>query len=262
LFINFLSLHFIFIKHFYHLLSNALTNIDFRLIKSNNHDSRVHTFGIGSGASKKFVIGAAECGKGSYSMIPDNDPSINAKVIKALKLASRPLFDQMEVDWNNNQDAIKFLSPSKEYQGCFYEEEPIEICALLDKEKLIKDTLKLSFHDTLYHKETEYSFEIDPEAITVTENDNSFKARIQTYITEQEALEDKGLEIDKTILKERSIKYSVLCKETSFFGKVKNKNKVTTEQQMKFMEIKPGKLQILNKMLYWWKISTNFSLNF
>jgi hypothetical protein len=213
----------------------------FSLIKSHNHQNKVHTFGIGSGASESFVVGAAEAGKGSHVMIPDGDTSINAKVIKALKLASRPAFNQITIDWGTNKDAVKFSVPNETSEGMFYEEDPIEICALLDSQSLSKGELKLSFSDTLHHKQKEYTFTIDPENILVSENDNCFKSVAKKYISELESLIKKGEDAKSTDLVETSVKYSVLCKETSFFGKVKNKKKSTEKEEIIQMKVETSK---------------------
>jgi hypothetical protein len=52
-------------------------------------NSRVHSFGIGSGCSKYLVKEVAIAGRGSYSFVSDKD-NLNVKVIDALKKASNP----------------------------------------------------------------------------------------------------------------------------------------------------------------------------
>lgn len=54
------------------------------MIKENNHIARVHTFGIGSGASSYLIEEGAKAGLGLSFMVPDDDPSLNSKVIQAL----------------------------------------------------------------------------------------------------------------------------------------------------------------------------------
>ncbi len=45
-------------------------------IKKHSHTTRVHTFGIGSGADSFLVKEMAKAGNGESYMIPDNDPSL------------------------------------------------------------------------------------------------------------------------------------------------------------------------------------------
>jgi hypothetical protein len=58
---------------------------------SNNDDTKVFTFGIGTGCDEDLVKRAAEAGRGSYSMVVDNNPKdLKAKVVNALRKASDP----------------------------------------------------------------------------------------------------------------------------------------------------------------------------
>lgn len=65
------------------LTDGAIGNADqvINLIKKNNHNTRLHTFGIGSGASTYLVKETAKAGLGRSHLVPDNDPSLNEKVI-------------------------------------------------------------------------------------------------------------------------------------------------------------------------------------
>ena len=60
------------------------------LIAKNSNKARCHSFGIGSGASRELVKGAAIAGKGTYQFIADNDKSMNEKVIYSLSQAVKP----------------------------------------------------------------------------------------------------------------------------------------------------------------------------
>lgn len=58
---------------------------------SNNDDTKVFTFGIGAGCDKDLVTKVAEAGRGSFSMVGDNNPKdLKEKVINALSVASEP----------------------------------------------------------------------------------------------------------------------------------------------------------------------------
>jgi hypothetical protein len=75
-------------------------------IRKNCHTTRVHSFGIGSGADTFLVKEMAKAGKGKSFMIDDDDPTLQSKVIQALKLATAPSFTQVAVDWGVYQGAV------------------------------------------------------------------------------------------------------------------------------------------------------------
>ena len=86
-------------------ISNTQQVLD--IIEKHNHETRVHSFGIGSGASKYLVNEIAHSGKGTATHIADGDKQINAKVIRALKQAAKPAFTNVNIDWKSNQKAIE-----------------------------------------------------------------------------------------------------------------------------------------------------------
>ena len=49
-----------------------------------NDKIRVFTFGLGSGCDKQLVQQTAEAGRGTYTIVADNDPNLNGLVIRAL----------------------------------------------------------------------------------------------------------------------------------------------------------------------------------
>jgi hypothetical protein len=58
---------------------------------SKGDDTKVFTFGIGNGCDEDLVKRVAEKGRGSYSIVGDNNPKdLKAKVINALRKASDP----------------------------------------------------------------------------------------------------------------------------------------------------------------------------
>lgn len=79
-----------------------------KLIDWNSHTSRLHTFGIGSGASSYLVKETARAGKGKSYLVPDQDPSLNSKVIQTLKTACKPAFTSLKIDWGVDSSALQF----------------------------------------------------------------------------------------------------------------------------------------------------------
>ena len=62
-----------------------------QLMCQNNDDTKVFTFGIGNGCDKDLVEKVAIAGKGTSSIIEDNNPKdLKAKVVNALRKASDP----------------------------------------------------------------------------------------------------------------------------------------------------------------------------
>jgi len=78
-------------------------------IREYNYCARVHTFGIGSGASRYLVKETAKAGLGTSALIPDGDQQIKAKVIQALNIAAKPAFTNININWNENQNAVQFF---------------------------------------------------------------------------------------------------------------------------------------------------------
>ena len=63
-------------------------------------NSKVHTFGFGSGADKDLVIWLAKKGNGSHSLMSDTSLSnLNTQVIRALKTATAPCYTDLKVEW-------------------------------------------------------------------------------------------------------------------------------------------------------------------
>jgi von Willebrand factor A domain-containing protein 5 len=108
------------------------------IIQKHNIHTRIHSFGIGSGASKYLVNEIANNGLGSATIVADNDPQINAKVIRALKLASKPAYTNLIVDWGLNKSAVRLEAPTSPFIRNVYEEEPFHFFAILSEEKLKK----------------------------------------------------------------------------------------------------------------------------
>lgn len=60
------------------------------LANTRNDNIRIHTFGIGSGCNKHMVQMCAKNGRGSCSLVKDEDTNLKGTVIKALQRASEP----------------------------------------------------------------------------------------------------------------------------------------------------------------------------
>ena len=62
---------------------------------------RVFSFGLGSGCDKYLVENSAQAGRGTSTIVKDNDPNLNGLVVKALGAAMEPSFKGVEYGFNN-----------------------------------------------------------------------------------------------------------------------------------------------------------------
>lgn len=96
-----------------------------KLIEKNSSKARVYSFGIGSDVSEYLVKESAKAGKGSYSFISDSDNSLNEKVIKALREATKPSLTNILIEWGSFESALKYPKGLCSAHNDTYEEEPI-----------------------------------------------------------------------------------------------------------------------------------------
>lgn len=70
-------------RHIYLLTDGAVFNPEevVKLIKRNASSAKVHTFGIGSGASRDLIRGCAQAGGGKAYFISDSAANLQTKVI-------------------------------------------------------------------------------------------------------------------------------------------------------------------------------------
>ena len=74
-----------------------------KLISEFSHQTRVHTFGFGSGVDKYLVKEMAKNGKGKYYILEDTSASnVKTKVIEALKFATKPALTNLKTKWSSN----------------------------------------------------------------------------------------------------------------------------------------------------------------
>ena len=147
------------------------------LIFKNRESARVHSFGIGSEASKYLVKESAKAGKGTYAFIGNKNDDLSEKVIKALSEASKPILTDIKINWGDFEEALTYpLSLSSTHANVF-EEEPVSICAIFDKSKFQKlfsaSKVRLSFFNTLTKKTQTETVEISKAGIE--ENEDAFR---------------------------------------------------------------------------------------
>ena len=212
------------------------TNSVLSKIKEFNHHTRVHSFGIGSGASIYLVKEIAKEGKGSSTLIADNDPHLKAKVIKALKKASKPAFTNISVDWMKNKHNVIMYNPKAPNVPYIYEEEPFHFYAILSESDLQDANMRLKFYNTHEGTKEKLVLKVDPNCIRESSEGTEFQLAAKRCI--EQLARDKTEDSEVVSI---SVEYSVLSSKTAFFGKIKNRDKPTEE--MKIIEIPVKKLQ-------------------
>lgn len=91
-------------KHVYLITDGQVFNPEdvIQLIKNNNQDFTVHTFGIGNGVSTTLIVECAKAGRGKHYFVDDKAQGLQSKVIDALCKAFEPslAFDKKELTLN------------------------------------------------------------------------------------------------------------------------------------------------------------------
>lgn len=124
----------------------------------------------------------ASSGKGTSTHIPDDDPHINAKVIKALKKAAKPAFTNISIDWKLNAESLKFVVPKSPHIEYLYEEEPFSMYAVLDESKIANSHLEFTFFNTLDQTEETLVLQINLDDIKSSETGYEFQLAARKYI--------------------------------------------------------------------------------
>ncbi|CAI2383543.1 unnamed protein product [Moneuplotes crassus] len=234
-------------RNIFVLTDGAIRDTDpvMKIVKENNHSARVHSFGIGNGASKYLVKELSKVGLGTCQLIADQDSKIKGKVIQALNQASKPALTDIKVDWGENNAALNFQTPRAPVFGFIYEEEILDCYAVFSKSELMEGDVNISFYNTFDQDMSIFTLRLDPSTIiddgvndfvfklAAKENMNHLERLIIHDLTSQDdSIGDKSVE---EIILYNSLKYSVLSKKTAFFGKIKNKDK--SGEEMKTIEI-------------------------
>ena len=88
-------------KQIFLLTDEEVSNIEsvIELVRKNIKYSRVHTIGIGDGASKNLIKGCAEKGKGYYIFIKD-DENPSEKIIQLLTDSLTPVISKVSLKYD------------------------------------------------------------------------------------------------------------------------------------------------------------------
>ena len=92
------------VKKIFILTDGAVNNPQEVVDTAKNDICCVHTVGIGKGCDEKLLKDTAEAGKGSCSLISDDDHEgvLNSKVIMALEYASEPALEHCTLEFGGS----------------------------------------------------------------------------------------------------------------------------------------------------------------
>ena len=198
-------------------------------------NTRVYTFGIGKYASVPLISEIARVGKGSATFLKDNDPDFNSLVIKALTKAAKAAYTNLNINWMENQEAVKFPSPDPRTILYIYEDEPINFYAILSKDLLTIGTIEISYFNTLKRENQLVQLTLNPDQIQNSNNTQVYQLAAAKHL---EFLDTKrNLKVENLNIK-TSIKYSVLHSTTTFFANIKQKSMISDEVKLVLFNVR------------------------
>ena len=131
------------------------------LVRRHCNNTRVHTFGLGSGASRYLVKECAIAGRGTYQFAAEGE-NLNPKVISSLKRATCPALTQSTISWANH-GAVILQSPENAEAENVYQDEPFNVFAILKKADVAKGEflVNLQGHETLNQQMLSFDIKIN-----------------------------------------------------------------------------------------------------
>jgi len=187
------------------------TTID--LVKKHSFNTRVHTFGIGSGASRHLVKGCAIAGNGTFQFITKNS-EITSCVIQSLAKAAVPAFAKPTVVWPSDVNVMLQGPPNNRIPNV-YMNEPFIVTAIIDK-PVKEGKVSLEFKRTIDHKEVKLQVALPN---TTIEGKDIYQIAVKSAF-------ENDVDMTEEKMKELSVNYSVLSKVTAFMAVKKNKTKI------------------------------------
>ena len=170
---------------------------------------RIFSFGLGSGCDQILVNDVARTGRGTSTIVKDNDPNLNGLVVTALANAMEPSFKEVRFGFNDN-----LSEPQELYRNI-----------IIQTSKLMNNSV---------FEELKFTFQANPsefgEALNLNFQKSDFvevKGNAADNLVKMAAnkeILDCG---DMNVAKELSLKYQVLCDQTAIFGVMKQTDKVT-----------------------------------
>ena len=182
------------------------------LIKKNAYNTRVHAFGIGSGASRYLVKNCALTGKGDSQFVVEGE-DLTPKVVASLRKATLGACTNAKLVWPSGIN-VELQNTPKDHISNVYLNEPFVVLALL-KGDVEGKKVKLKYKETVNHNEVELEIVLPDKPIT---GKDVYQAVVKDAF-------EKNTELQKKEIIGLSVKYSVLSEETAFIAIQRNKGK-------------------------------------
>ena len=234
-------------KHVYLITDGQVFNPEdvIKLIKDNNQNFTVHTFGIGNGVSTTLITEWAKAGRGKYYFVDDKATGLQSKVIDALWKAFEPslAFDNKQLQVNGKQ--FVQMPEFNNIQNKLYHGDYFTYFTLINEVE--KDSLEgvIDFEFTRSDNKESQHVEIDlSKQLKLIKGESIFKLIARDYIKEliKTYQRDHAIKI--------SIQYQVPWDLTSFFAAEKLISKTDSIKFKKVESIfKASKFQVLVKTL-------------
>jgi hypothetical protein len=182
------------------------------LIRKNIKDFRVHSIGIGTGVSIKFIRAVGKTGKGS-SHLANNLDILPSLVIKALNQALMTYYTNIKLTLES-ENILEY--PRKENISLLYQDEIFQY-SFISKNKINENSyIAFSADDISDKKFINQKFKVSDILFSIPDGNE-----INSVIA---GLELKNIDLEENTSVQISKKYQILCKYTSFFMEIENEN--------------------------------------
>lgn len=186
-----------------------------------NMSTRVFSFGLGSGCDKDLVHNVAAAGRGTSTIVQDNDPNLNGLVIRALSNAMEPSLCDTRYGFND-----QIIDAKELYRNTHIYATKLVNEAEFDRLRFTFKTKSDDTREAINHEFTRGDFqEVDGDA---------GEALVKMAVSHQ--IDSGALSAQQQ--KELSLKHQVLCDHTAIVGVLKQTDKASGELQESVIKFK------------------------
>ena len=130
------------------------------LVRRNIKYSRVHTIGIGNGASESLIKGCAEKGKGYHIFIKDNE-NPSEKIIQLLTDSLTPVISKVSLKYN--KELVESVVPNPESIPYILKGEVANFYVTFKGQLNQKTVISLEYLDSMNNLPFASSVEVSPD---------------------------------------------------------------------------------------------------